>query len=166
MCRSYGDQFETLLKYKRDLASYLKTQLELRNEQVFDLNDRLLRLQQAIDTQKSILEKALHDLKEKSRLTIEQLENENLLLSNRDQNRQESIFVRFFPHLETRLVACEEFQSQRQQLEATIDELKDLMLKKEDAYRKALDQMRIAVILFKDRSTKIDMDSFQCDLSL
>ena len=87
MCRSYGDQFETLLKDKRDLASYLKTQLELRNEQVFDLNDRLLHLQQAIDTQKSVLEQALHDLKEKSRLTIEQLENENLLLSNRDQSR-------------------------------------------------------------------------------
>ena len=73
--------------------------------------------------------------------------------------RKENIVVRFLSHLETRLVACEEFQSQRQRLEATIDQLKDLMLKKEDAYRKALEQMKIAVILFKDRSTQIDMAS-------
>ncbi|CAF3382487.1 unnamed protein product [Rotaria sp. Silwood2] len=82
MCRSYGDQFETLLKDKRDISSYLKKQLELRNEQVFDLNDRLIGLQQAKDYEKDLYEKNLQNFKEKHRLEIEKLENENMLLSN------------------------------------------------------------------------------------
>jgi hypothetical protein len=82
MCRSYGDQFEILLKDKRDISSYLKKQLELRSEQVFDLNDRLVGLQQAKNNEKDFLEKKLDDCKTKSQLEIEKLENENLLLSN------------------------------------------------------------------------------------
>jgi hypothetical protein len=36
-------------------------------------------------------------------------------------------------------------------METTIDELKNLILKKEDTYKKALEQMEIALICFKDR---------------
>jgi hypothetical protein len=36
-------------------------------------------------------------------------------------------------------------------METTIDELKDLIQKKEEAYKKALDQMEIALISFKNR---------------
>ena len=82
MCRSYGDQFEILLKDKRDISSYLKKQLELRNEQVFDLNDRLIGLQQAKNTEKDLFEKKLQDCKIQSQFEIEKLENENMLLSN------------------------------------------------------------------------------------
>lgn len=81
MCRSYGDQFEILLKDKRDISSYLKKQLELRNEQTFDLNDRLIGLQQAKDKEKDFYENIFQDQKEKFRLENEKLENENLLLS-------------------------------------------------------------------------------------
>lgn len=81
MCRSYGDQFEILLKDKRDISSYLKKQLELRNGQVFDLNDRLVGLQKAKDQEKELYEKNFQDLKEKSQKEIEKLENENFLLS-------------------------------------------------------------------------------------
>jgi hypothetical protein len=83
MCRSYGDQFEILLKDKRDISSYLKKQLELRNEQVFDLNDRLIGLQQAKNNEKDLLEKQYQDYKDKSQLEIEKLENENMLLSKK-----------------------------------------------------------------------------------
>jgi hypothetical protein len=82
MCRSYGDQFEILVKDKRDISFYLKKELELRNEQIFDLNDRLIGLQQAKNNEKDLLEKKFEDCKGKSRLEIEKLENENLLLSN------------------------------------------------------------------------------------
>jgi hypothetical protein len=82
MCRSYGDQFEILLKDKRDISSYLKKQLELRNEQVFDLNDRLTGLQQAKNNEKDLFEKKLQDCKTQFQIEIEKLENENLLLSS------------------------------------------------------------------------------------
>jgi hypothetical protein len=82
MCRSYGDQFEILLKDKRDISSYLKKQLEVRNEQVFDLNDRLIGLQQAKDHEKDLFEKTFEDFKQKSQSEIDKLENENILLSN------------------------------------------------------------------------------------
>ncbi len=84
MCRSYGDQFEILLKDKRDISLYLKKQLDLRNEQVFDLNDRLIGLQQAKTNEKDLLEKKFQDCKDKSQLEIEKLENENMLLSKKN----------------------------------------------------------------------------------
>jgi hypothetical protein len=37
-------------------------------------------------------------------------------------------------------------------METTIEDLKNLILKKEDAYKKSLEQMEIALICFKDRS--------------
>jgi hypothetical protein len=82
MCRSYGDQFEVLVKDKRDISSYLKKQVEFRNDQVLDLNDRLNGLQQAKEYEKELCEKTFQDLKEKSQREIEKLENENVLLSN------------------------------------------------------------------------------------
>ncbi|CAF3962655.1 unnamed protein product [Rotaria magnacalcarata] len=135
MCRSYGDQFESLFKDKRDISSYLKKQLDLRNEQVFDLNDRLADLQQAKDYEKDLFEKKIQNLKEQYDLEIQNLGNENMLLK-------------------TRLVALEEFEYQRQTMEKTIDELKSLILKKEDAYKKALYHMEIALMFFKDRLKK------------
>lgn len=81
MCRSYGDQFEILLKDKRDISSYLKQQLDLRNEQVFDLNDRLIGLQKVKENEKEFLDKKFEDLKIQSQSNIEKLENENMLLS-------------------------------------------------------------------------------------
>ncbi|CAF3355927.1 unnamed protein product [Rotaria socialis] len=135
MCRSYGDQFESLFKDKRDISSYLKKQLDLRNEQVFDLNDRLTDLQQAKDYEKDLFEKKIQNLKEQYDLEIQNLGNENMLLK-------------------TRLVALEEFEYQRQTMEKTIDELKSLILKKEDAYKKALYHMEIALMFFKDRLKK------------
>ncbi len=36
-------------------------------------------------------------------------------------------------------------------METTIEDLKNLILKKEDAYKQALEQMEIALIYFKDR---------------
>jgi hypothetical protein len=80
MCRSYGDQFDSLLKDKDDIAIYLKKQLELRNSQVFDVNDRLVGLQQAKDRQKELLDESLDHCREKARLDIETLEHENLSL--------------------------------------------------------------------------------------
>ncbi|CAF1179097.1 unnamed protein product [Adineta ricciae] len=135
MCRSYGDQFEILLKDKRDISSYLKKQLELRNGQVFDLNDRLVGLQKAKDQEKELYEKNFQDLKEKSQKEIDKLENENFLLK-------------------TRLISVEEFKTQRQTMETTIEELKRQIQQKEDAYRSALDQMEIALITFKNRLKK------------
>jgi len=82
MCRSYGDQFEVLVKDKRDISSYLKKQVEFRNDQVLDLNDRLNGLQKAKEYEKELCEKTFLDFKEKSQREIEKLENENVLLSN------------------------------------------------------------------------------------
>lgn len=83
MCRSYGNQFDTLVKDKDDISSYLKKQFDLRNEQVLDLNDRLLGLQKAKDQQKEFLEKSLRECQDNSRIEIERLENDNFLLSKR-----------------------------------------------------------------------------------
>jgi len=86
MARSYGDQFEILVKDKHDISTYLKKQLELRNEQMFDLNDRLIGLQQAKQNEKDSYEKKLQTEKENRQSETEKLENENMLLSHSSQN--------------------------------------------------------------------------------
>jgi len=86
MARSYGDQFEILVKDKHDISTYLKKQLELRNEQMFDLNDRLIGLQQAKQNEKDSYEKKLQTEKENRQSETEKLENENMLLSHLSQN--------------------------------------------------------------------------------
>lgn len=53
--------------------------------------------------------------------------------------------------LETRLSALEEFKQNRDSLEMTIEELKNLIQQKEQAYHRALTEMEIALIRFKDR---------------
>lgn len=63
--------------------------------------------------------------------------------------------------LETRLVSMEEFKTQRQTMETTIEELKRQIQQKEDAYRSALDQMEIALITFKNRFVHLDFSSFR-----
>lgn len=154
MCRSYGDQFEILLKDKRDISSYLKKQLDLRNEQVFELNDRLIGLQKVKENERDFFEKKFDDFKIKSQSDIEKLENENMLLSNRSAflPRKTSDEFFFFHIIGTRLIGLEEFKTQRQTMETTIDDLKTTILKKEQAYRNALQQMEIALISFKNRS--------------
>ena len=100
MCRSYGDQFEILVKDKRDISSYLKKQLDLRNEQAFDLNDRLIGLQKVKEKEKEFLEKKFQDFKDKSQLEIERLENDNMLLSNSPQSQSTIFaFVSFQKHV-------------------------------------------------------------------
>ena len=82
MCRSYGEQFETLLKDKHDISSYLKKQLESRDEQVFDLHDRLIGLQQAKDKEQNLYENNFKNMKEEYQMKMNELEQNNMLLSN------------------------------------------------------------------------------------
>jgi hypothetical protein len=71
MCRACGDEFESLLTDKTNIVSYLKKQLEVRNEQVFDLLDRLIGLQQAKDQEKDLLDKSLENSKDECRSETE-----------------------------------------------------------------------------------------------
>ena len=81
MCRSYGEQFEILIKDKDDIHSYFKKQLDSKVAQVSELNDRLIGLQQIKNGEKEVLEMEFVNYKAKSRSEIEKLENENILLS-------------------------------------------------------------------------------------
>lgn len=58
-----------------------------------------------------------------------------------------------FPFLfaESRLTSVEDFESQREQLEKTIETLNGSIIEKENCFRAALDQMEMALIRFKDR---------------
>ncbi len=46
-------------KIRHNLSSYIKKQLELRNEQAFDLNDHLGSLKQAANNEKDLFEKQI-----------------------------------------------------------------------------------------------------------
>ena len=144
MCRVYVDQFEFLLTNKTSIASYLEKQLEVHNEQVFDLKDRLLGLQQAKDQQKNILDKSLENSKDKCRSETERWEKENLFLCKK---RTSSPMIEW---RSSRLTALNDFKQQRAGLQTTIDELKESIEEKQKTHHKALGQLQIGLIRFKE----------------
>ena len=62
------------------------------------------------------------------------------------------------PCSETRLAALDDFQQQREDLQATIERLKESIEQKEAAYHRALDQLEIGLIRFKERLKREAID--------
>ena len=69
---------------KKEIVSFLKKQLEQRQDEIADLNDRLVGLQQAKDTEKDAYEQQLAQLRTEFQETKDQLTSENMILSKLD----------------------------------------------------------------------------------
>ena len=66
---------------KKEIVAFLKKQLEQRQDEIADLNDRLVGLQQAKDTEKDAYESQLAQLRNEFQETKDQLTSENMILS-------------------------------------------------------------------------------------
>ena len=66
---------------KKEIVAFLKKQLEQRQDEIADLNDRLVGLQQMKDAEKDAYEQQLAQLRTEFQETKDQLTSENMILS-------------------------------------------------------------------------------------
>ena len=82
MCKKYEWEFDSLSNDKKDIISNLKKELERKTDEILDLNDKLVGLQQAKDSEKEAFEKQLTDLRTEFQETKDNLTNQNNALRN------------------------------------------------------------------------------------
>jgi hypothetical protein len=83
LCKKYEGEFDSLSNDKKDIISNLKKELERKTDEILDLNDKLVGLQQAKDSEKEAFEKQLTDLRTEFQETKDNLTNQNNALRKR-----------------------------------------------------------------------------------
>ncbi|XP_071946861.1 cilia- and flagella-associated protein 157-like [Antedon mediterranea] len=76
-------EYDQMSTDKKEIVSFLKKQLEHRQDEIADLNDRLVGLQQAKDQEKDGYEQQLTQLRTEFQETKDQLTSENMILSGK-----------------------------------------------------------------------------------
>ena len=76
-------QYDQMGTDKKEIVSFLKKQLEQRQNDIADLNDRLVGLQQIKDAEKDAYEQQLAQLRTEFQETKDQLTSENMILSKK-----------------------------------------------------------------------------------
>lgn len=82
IAKKYESQYETSNNDKRDIISNLKKEIDKKNDEILDLNDKLVGLQQAKDSEKEAFDKQLTDLRTEFQENKDILTNQNNTLSN------------------------------------------------------------------------------------
>lgn len=77
----FKSRYDQMGTDKKEIVAFLKKQLEQRQDEIADLNDRLVGLQQAKDTEKDAYEAQLAQLRNEFQETKDQLTSENMILS-------------------------------------------------------------------------------------
>lgn len=152
--------YETSNTDKRDIVSNLKKELEKKTDEIFDLNDRLVGLQQAKDAEKEAFDKQLADLRTEFQETKDMLTNQNNSLRNFIYPYNISRFSPFFialpfkifiNYLVAKLTALEEFKSQKEELLAKLENLEKQVEFLENDHRSKINDIEKKVIIDKDR---------------
>ena len=77
----FKSRYDQMGTDRKEIVAFLKKQLEQRQDEIADLNDRLVGLQQAKDTEKDAYEAQLAQLRNEFQETKDQLTSENMILS-------------------------------------------------------------------------------------
>lgn len=80
MNKDFRREYEQLATDKKEIVSFLKKSLEQRGDEITDLNDRLIGLQQAKDTEKEQMETENQALRTEFQDMKDRLTSENMIL--------------------------------------------------------------------------------------
>nr|XP_042710128.1 cilia- and flagella-associated protein 157 isoform X2 [Chrysemys picta bellii] len=119
----------------KEIVAFLKKTLNQRVDEIADLNDQLVSLQQAKESEKDAFEAQLAQVRHEFQETKDQLTSENMLLSGK-------------------LAALEEFRIQKDELMGKFAALEEQLKKQEDDHKEYIYNLERKAVLDKDRLKK------------
>ncbi|XP_022239990.1 cilia- and flagella-associated protein 157-like [Limulus polyphemus] len=128
----YLYMYEKEVEEKEDIVEFLKKALQERAVEVTELQDRLIGLQQAHDSEKESYEKKISEMETDFKKTNENLTAENLTLSSK-------------------LSALEEFRMQRDEMTKRLKELETKLEEEEKKHSETLRELERKTIIDNDR---------------
>ncbi|PIK45115.1 hypothetical protein BSL78_18004, partial [Apostichopus japonicus] len=131
----FKDKYDQMTTDKKEIVSFLKKQLEQRQDEIADLNDRLVGLQQAKDTEKDAYEQQLAQLRTEFQETKDQLTSENMILSGK-------------------LASLEEFKVQKEDLMAKFAQMEAELASQQQDHKEQIYQLERKQVVDKDRLKK------------
>ena len=130
--KEYEENFDHHSSDKKEIVSFLKKQLENRADEIADLQERLIGLQQAKDTEKDHYEVQLATLRTEMQEIKDQLTSENMVLGGK-------------------LASLEEFRVQKEDLLAKFAKLEDQLVEQEQAHKEQIYNLEKKAVVDKDR---------------
>lgn len=133
--QDYRSQFEQQTTDKKEIVSFLKKQLEQRADEIADLQDRLIGLQQAKDSEKDQYEVQLATLRTEMQEIKDQLTSENMVLGGK-------------------LASLEEFRVQKEDLMAKFAKMEEELEKQQKEHKDVIYNLERKAVVDKDRLKK------------
>ncbi|XP_053863869.1 cilia- and flagella-associated protein 157 [Malaclemys terrapin pileata] len=128
-------EYDQMANDNKEIVAFLKKTLNQRVDEITDLNDQLLSLQQAKESEKDAFEAQLAQVRHEFQETKDQLTSENMLLSGK-------------------LAALEEFRIQKDELMGKFAALEEQLKKQEDDHKEYIYNLERKAVLDKDRLKK------------
>lgn len=133
--KEVDSKFEQQATDKKEIISFLKKQLEQRADEIADLQERLIGLQHAKDTEKDKYELQLTTLRTEMQEMKDQLTSENMVLGGK-------------------LASLEEFRVQKEELMSKFEQMELNLKKQADDHREHIYQLERKQVVDKDRLKK------------
>ncbi|XP_065428336.1 cilia- and flagella-associated protein 157 isoform X1 [Chrysemys picta bellii] len=128
-------EYDQMANDNKEIVAFLKKTLNQRVDEIADLNDQLVSLQQAKESEKDAFEAQLAQVRHEFQETKDQLTSENMLLSGK-------------------LAALEEFRIQKDELMGKFAALEEQLKKQEDDHKEYIYNLERKAVLDKDRLKK------------
>ncbi|XP_030391069.1 cilia- and flagella-associated protein 157 isoform X1 [Gopherus evgoodei] len=128
-------EYDQMANDNKEIVAFLKKTLNQRVDEIADLNDQLLSLQQAKESEKDAFEAQLAQVRHEFQETKDQLTSENMLLSGK-------------------LAALEEFRIQKDDLLGKFAALEEQLKKQEEDHKEYIYNLERKAVLDKDRLKK------------
>jgi len=133
--KEVDSKFDQQATDKKEIISFLKKQLEQRADEIADLQERLIGLQHAKDTEKDKYELQLTTLRTEMQEMKDQLTSENMVLGGK-------------------LASLEEFRVQKEELMSKFEQMELMLKKQEEEHRENIYQLERKQVVDKDRLKK------------
>ncbi|XP_039362233.1 cilia- and flagella-associated protein 157 isoform X2 [Mauremys reevesii] len=128
-------EYDQMANDNKEIVAFLKKTLNQRVDEIADLNDQLVSLQQAKESEKDAFEAQLAQVRHEFQETKDQLTSENMLLSGK-------------------LAALEEFRIQKDDLMGKFAALEEQLKKQEEDHKEYIYNLERKAVLDKDRLKK------------
>ncbi|KAM7144397.1 cilia- and flagella-associated protein 157 [Macrochelys suwanniensis] len=128
-------EYDQMANDNKEIVAFLKKTLNQRVDEIADINDQLLSLQQAKESEKDAFEAQLAQVRHEFQESKDQLTSENMLLSGK-------------------LAALEEFRIQKEDLMGKFAAVEEQLKKQEEDHKEYIYNLERKAVLDKDRLKK------------